>query len=121
MPDIMKFIVDEAAIESDPQGYLMQLEAWSEELARERARLDGLALTPAHWEVIRFLREYYRQHGPAEHARSVMQALERRFAGAGGRKQLYRLFPAGPVTQGSRLAGLPLPPGAVDRSFGTSH
>ncbi len=121
MPDIMKFIVDEAAIERDPQGYLMQLEAWSEDLARERARVEGLALTPQHWEVIRFLREHYRQHGPAGHARNVMQALERRFAGAGGRKQLYMLFPAGPVTQGSRLAGLPLPPGAVDRSFGTSH
>lgn len=121
MPDIMKFIVDEAAIDVDPQGHLMQLEAWSEDLARERARRDGLALTPAHWEVIRFLRDHYRQHGPAEHARTVLAALERRFAGAGGRKQLYRLFPGGPVTQGSRLAGLPLPPGAVDRSFGTAH
>lgn len=121
MPDIMKFIVDETAIEDDPEGYLMQLETWSEDLARERARAEDLELTPQHWEIIRFLREYYRMHGPAAHARNVMQALERRFADAGGRKRLYMLFPAGPVTQGSRLAGLPLPPGAVDRSFGTSH
>ncbi len=119
MPDIMKYIVDEAALERDPQGHLMQLEAWSEDVAREHARAEGVTLTPPHWEVIRFLREHYRQRGPSQPARAVQAALERRFGR--GRKRLYTLFPGGPVAQGSRLAGLPLPRGALDPSFGSTH
>lgn len=119
MPDILKYILYEAALEHDPQGHLMQLEAWSEDVARERARAEGVALTPQHWEVIRFLREHYRQRGSSQPARAVLAALERRFGP--GRKRLYALFPGGPVTQGSRLAGLPPPRDAVDRSFGSEH
>lgn len=119
--DILKLISDEGAEGRDPHGHLSALEAWSEEIARRRAGEEGLELTTAHWEVIRFLRAHFREHGPAAHnARSLRQQLEERAAAAGGRKRLYALFPKGPVTQGSRLAGLPVPTGAVDPSFGTA-
>lgn len=120
MPDIMKYITDEQALDRDPQGHMLGLEEWSEEIARRRAAGEGLELTPRHWDVIRFLRDYHGRHGPEETARAVLHALEQRFAHDGGKKYLYVLFPGGPVTQGSRIAGLPLPPGAVDASFGTA-
>ncbi len=120
MPDINKFIGNEEAAERDPEGHLLTLEEWSEEIARKLASAEGVELTPRHYEVLRFLRERYRERGPSDGAHEIMQALDQRFAPDGGKKFLYRMFPAGPVGQGSRLAGLPPPAGARDRSFGSS-
>jgi TusE/DsrC/DsvC family sulfur relay protein len=120
MPDIMKFIVGEGSIEEDPAGNLLGLGEWSEDIARKTAADLGITLTPKHWEVINFLRDHYRMHGPAKHARYLLEPLVERFAREGGRKHLYLLFPGGVVTQASRIAGLPAPADSVDRSFGTA-
>lgn len=120
MPDINKFIGNEQAAEEDPEGHLLVLEPWSEDVAGTLAASEGVALTARHLDVLRFLRERYRERGPNDSAHEIMQALEARFDHTGGKKALYQLFPGGPVGQGSRLAGLPAPPGARDRSFGSS-
>ncbi len=96
-------------------------ETWSEEEAERIAREEGIQLTDDHWEVIRFLRDYYQEHGQPKYAREVLEALEERFAEKGGRKYLYQLFPKGPVNQGTRIAGLPHPLYTVDPSFGTAE
>jgi tRNA 2-thiouridine synthesizing protein E len=121
MPDILKLIVNEGVNENDPHGHLLDLEDWSEEVARRRAAADGIRLTDEHWVVLRFLRGHFAQHGPAQHARRIAKALEHRFERQGARKHLYRLFPKGPVNQGSRIAGLPAPADATDRSFGSTR
>ena len=120
MPDIMKFITGEGEIDKDPAGNLIGLNDWSEDIARKLAEELKIELRPEHWEVIHFLRDYQREHGQALHARTVLQALEERFARQGGRKYLYRLFPGGAVTQASKIAGLPVPKDSVDPSFGTA-
>ena len=40
------------------------------------------------------------------------------FSGAGGSRNLYRLFPRGPLAQGARIAGLPVPANVTNASFG---
>ena len=120
MPDITKFIKDEAAVEKDPAGNFAELDDWSEDLARQRAGELNIELQSDHWEVVRFLREFHRQHGQALHARVILEALEERFAERGGSKYLYTLFPGGAVTQGSQIAGLSAPKDSVDPSFGTA-
>jgi tRNA 2-thiouridine synthesizing protein E len=120
MPDILKFIAGEGSLEQDPAGNMLALDSWSENIARRMAVNLGIALTPAHWEVINFLRDYYRLHGPVSHARHLLQPLEERFSRKGGLKYLYLLFPGGPVTQASKIAGLPVPPDSADPSFGTA-
>jgi tRNA 2-thiouridine synthesizing protein E len=64
------------------------------------------------------LRGLYRKNGRAQSARQLGRALENDFHEEGGRRYLYQLFPRGPVSQGSRLAGVPAPPYSGDASFG---
>lgn len=108
-----------AASSHGSQGMLAELDDWSVSMAEETAREEGITLTDAHWKVIHLLRENYRHHGLAPHARQLLNGLEEHFGREGGRKYLYQLFPRGPVSQGCRIAGLPLPPYSSDPSFGS--
>jgi tRNA 2-thiouridine synthesizing protein E len=118
MFDINKMVADEAR-SSGPQGMLAELDDWSPAMAEKMAREEGVTLTDDHWEVIHLLRENYRHHGRAPHARQLLNGLEERFGREGGRKYLYQLFPHGPVSQGCKIAGLPLPAYSSDPSFGS--
>jgi tRNA 2-thiouridine synthesizing protein E len=116
MYDINKLIANENLSRLDPQGHLADLEPWSPGLARNRAEAEGISLEEEHFLVLYHLRERFRRLGPARSAREVLRELEQDF---GGRKHLYTLFPGGPVTQASRIAGLPVPPYSSDPSFGS--
>lgn len=107
--------------EPNLRGHLIELEPWSEAVAIERARRDGLELTDDHFAIIRFLRDCYADNGATVNARTLTKALEEEFAGLGGHKFLYNLFPRGPIATASYYAGLPLPPGTRDPSFGSTH
>ena len=98
----------------------VERESWSRAVAMRLAAEDGLELTDEHWAVLHYLREHHERHGLSPNARTLLGALEVAFAVQGGRKHLRRLFPNGPVSQGCRLAGLPIPEHSVDRSFGTA-
>ena len=93
---------------------------WSESDAIQLARQQGIELGPDHLELLRALQEYFSRHDkPDMHVRELHDALDEKFHYKGGMKYLYVLFPAGPVAQGCRLAGLPVPAGAIDKSFGS--
>jgi TusE/DsrC/DsvC family sulfur relay protein len=108
-----------AEAQHDPEGNMYGLEPWSPLVAQRQATAEDLYLTDAHWEIIIYLRERYRKHGNAHSAREVLKELEEKFGDGTGRRALYELFPGGPVSQGSRLAGLPAPPYSSDPSFGS--
>ena len=80
---------------------------------------EGIELTDEHLGVIEWLRDFYLEVGEAKHGRELEEMLDEVFSRHGGRKFLWRLFPGGPVTQGSLLAGLPIPPHTGDKGFGT--
>jgi tRNA 2-thiouridine synthesizing protein E len=119
MPDILKFIMNEGAEQNDPEGRFLDLQNWSEEKACLLAAEDDVQLTDQHWQVIHFLRKYYQENGESHHARELTEALEKHFSKELTRKDLYRLFPKGPVHQGSRIAGIPVPADSSDPSFGS--
>lgn len=121
MLDINKLVNAETMAPCDAESYLQDLDTWDENQARDMARQEGIQLNEAHMDVICHLRDQYAQCGPAPNARSLLKILESAYADQGGRKYLYSLFPHGPVAQGCRLAGLPLPPGTTDASFGSVH
>ncbi len=119
MLDINNAINNEALQRLDPEGNLYDLDRWSPLSVKEMALAEGIdELTEAHWHVIYALRNMYRENGRASSARELMHILEQDFVEEGGRRFLYELFPKGPISQGSRLAGVPAPPYSSDPSFG---
>lgn len=93
---------------------------WTPEKARSAAAKEGLTPGDDHWALVRSLQEFYaRHHDVAINLRELQDALEEKFHHKGGMKFLYTLFPAGPVAQGCRLAGLRPPAGTTDRGFGS--
>ncbi|RYF14952.1 MAG: TusE/DsrC/DsvC family sulfur relay protein [Comamonadaceae bacterium] len=100
--------VGERDIATDSEGYLRDLRDWSEDFARALALQEGLVLTPEHWEVIRFLRAYYQEHGVQAQVRVMVRHFTQRWGAQGGSNHaLHELFPiGGPQKQGNRLAGL---------------
>jgi TusE/DsrC/DsvC family sulfur relay protein len=118
MADINKFIGDVSEY-SETAEHMLDLEPWDENRAVELAKQEGIELTDAHWKVVLFVRKHYIDNGPVDNARKMTELLEERFGDDGGRKYLYQLFPNGPVSQASRIAGLPLPHDSADPSFGS--
>ena len=91
---------------------------WNREAAEGAARAEGVVLGADHWSAIGALQAYFAQN-PRPNIRELHDALDERFHAGGGIKHLYTIFPGGPVAQGCRFAGLPVPAGAADRSFGS--
>ncbi len=97
-------------IACDESGYLSNLGDWQPALAEQLAQRDCVVLGLAHWQVIDYLRDYYRNYETAPPMRLLIKALsERHGAEFANSRALYRLFPDGPVKQASRYAGLPRP------------
>ena len=93
---------------------------WHEGDAVQLAREQGLELGPDHFELLAALQAYFASHDkPNLNMRELHDALDERFHSRGGMKYLYHLFPGGPVAQGCQLAGLVVPAGAVNKSFGS--
>ncbi len=121
MLDANRAVTNPQLSRTDPHGNMFELESWSPQYAQRIAQAEGIELTEEHWAIVVYLRERYRDKGPPRHAREVLEELEEKFCEGQGRRHLYELFPGGPVTQGSQLAGLPVPPYAIDPSFGSAQ
>ncbi|MCK5876800.1 MAG: TusE/DsrC/DsvC family sulfur relay protein [Candidatus Marithrix sp.] len=101
-------------VEVDEEGYLVNLNEWTEEAAKILSAQDELELTDSHWEVINFLREYYEEYQIAPAVRVLTKAIGKKLGPEkGNSKYLYELFPYGPAKQACRFAGLPKPTGCV--------
>jgi len=102
------------SIEVDDDGYLLNLDDWTKELAEVLASQDGVTLTPAHWEVINFLRDYYKQYQIAPMIKILVKEIGKKLGpDKGNTKYLYELYPGGPAKQACKIAGLPKPTGCV--------
>jgi len=97
-------------IEIDPQGYLKNVADWNEELAVVIAEGENITLTPAHWEVIHFVRNFYLEFNTSPAIRVLVKAIGQALGtDKGNSKYLYTLFPIGPAKQATKIAGLPKP------------
>ncbi|MBT9185679.1 sulfurtransferase TusE [Pectobacterium punjabense] len=97
-------------IATDAQGYLMDSTTWSDALALVLAEQEGIALTEPHWEVVRFVRNFYQEFNTSPAIRMLVKAMAQKYGEEkGNSRYLYRLFPKGPAKQATKIAGLPKP------------
>ncbi len=97
-------------IETDKQGYLKDFSQWTENLAPVIAEKEKIELTDAHWEVVRFVRDFYLEYKTSPAIRALVKAIGQKLGEEkGNSKYLYKLFPLGPAKQATKIAGLPKP------------
>lgn len=92
-------------------GFLVNFSDWNEQIASELAVLNQVMLTPAHWEIIFFMRDYYTQFNYLPNTRIFVKAIANKLGSEkGNSRYLQHLFPESPLKLACLLAGLPKPP-----------
>lgn len=100
--------VEGKSIDFDKDGFMTDPGLWDEKIAAAIAAEDGITqVSDQHWAVVRFIREYWKQHDLAPAVRLLCKE-----SGVGIR-DMYKLFSAGPARGACRIAGLPKPDGCV--------
>lgn len=94
----------------DEEGYLLNLDDWSSELAHHLARQEDIELTDAHWEIITLLRNFYQEFEVSPAMRPLIKAVSKQLGAEKGRSiYLMTLFPGSPPKLAAKIAGLPKP------------
>lgn len=102
--------VADKLIETDAHGYLKHLDEWNESVAEAIAAQEMIPMTPAHWEVVWFVRDFYTEYRTSPAIRALVRAMEQKYGPEkGSSRYLYKLFPKGPAKQATKIAGLPKP------------
>lgn len=105
---IKTVLVNDKEVNTDSEGYIVNMDEWSEDFAYAQAEVEGLVLTSEHWKVINFLRAYYQKHGVQCEVRKMVKHFKQEWGEEkGSSTALHQIFPrGGPQKQGNRLAGL---------------
>lgn len=95
-----------ASVNVNAEGYFENPAQWTKEMALEMAKEYNLTLTDKHFAVLDYLRQ---KHMAGE------QLTIRKVGNSGiaDIKELYQLFPGGPLKISSKLAGIPKPTSCV--------
>ncbi len=103
-------VVDDQQITLDKEGYLENLDDWSEDVAEILAARENISLSEAHWEVINLLRHFYAKHGLSPMMRILVKQMKQEYGTEKGSSiYLMTLFPEYPALIASKIAGLPRP------------
>ena len=90
-------------VDVNEEGYLTDMSQWSPAIAAE----EGIGpLAEGHLKVIQYLRDQQAK-GAALTIRSMGKS------GVVTTKELYDLFPGGPLKKSSKIAGIPKPVGCI--------
>lgn len=94
-------------IDLDDEGYMTHHAQWNREVAAALAKEEGIELTAAHWKVLEFIDKDFRE-------KAALPGM-RRMNKVGGvpTKDLYALFPGGPIKKAAKIAGYPKPVSCV--------
>ncbi|GGE73025.1 sulfurtransferase TusE [Streptosporangium jomthongense] len=93
------------------EGFLENPNDWTPDAAKIIAQDDGISLTENHWEIIYFLRSFYKEHeiSPPSNRLFVKSVKEALGEDRGNSIYLMQLFPGTPAKTACRIAGLPRP------------
>lgn len=106
----MKTLVNGTQLELDKDGYLQNLADWTPTVAEALAQQENIQMTPAHWEIINLLQEFYREFEISPAMRAMVKFTEKKLGSEKGKSiYLLQLFPPSPARIASKIAGLPRP------------
>lgn len=98
----------------DKEGYLRELTDWNEGVAALLAQQENINLGPAHWEVIKLLRSFYRRHQVSPATRALINLVKRELGPDKGKSvYLMKLFRGSPAKTANKIAGLPKPDNCI--------
>ena len=91
----------------DGEGYLVDRDDWSEEVARELAKRDGMEVTDQIMGFLNEARRMFDENGVVPPIRKFSKAMNV------STKDLYDIFQKGPMKLVCKWGGLPKPTGCV--------
>lgn len=106
----MQLNIDGRTVALDKDGYLINLNDWNKNAANVLAAQENILLTPAHWEIINLLQEFYQEFELSPAMRAFVKYTEKKLGPEKGKSiYLLQLFPPSPAKIASKIAGLPRP------------
>lgn len=94
-------------IDVTDEGYLTNHAQWTRELAAALGKELGITLTDAHWKVLEFIDRDFKEKGVVPGMRRMNKV------GNIPTKDLYTLFPDGPIKKAALISGYPKPASCV--------
>ena len=99
--------INGSVIDVTDEGYMTNHSQWNKVIAETLAEEQGIKLNAEHWQVLDFIDKDFKEKG-------VVPGM-RRMNKIGGipTKELYALFPGGPIKKAAMIAGYPKPASCV--------
>jgi len=102
--------VGACTLELDKDGYLVDLNQWSTDVANALAAAEPLVLTADHWEILELLRGFYAEFQLSPATRPLIKYTALKLGPEKGNSlHLNKLFNGTPAKLAAKLAGLPRP------------
>ncbi len=99
--------INGATVDVNDEGYMTNPAQWNREIATALAQELGITLTDAHWKVIDFVRKDFAEKAAVPGIRRITKT------GGTPTKDLYALFPDGPIKKVAKISGCPKPTSCV--------
>lgn len=98
------------SVARDKEGYLLELSDWTSDVAEHLAAESSIDLTPAHWDVLNLLREFYERFDHAPNNRALVKYCAQQLgADKVSSASMMALFGGTPAKTAAKIAGLPRP------------
>lgn len=99
--------INGVTVSINDDGFMTDHSQWNKDIAVALAAEEGISLTDAHWKVLDYILEDYAEKGAVPGMRRMNKV------GGIPTKELYALFPGGPIKKAAKISGLPKPASCV--------
>lgn len=99
--------INGVTINVDDGGFMTDNNQWNKDIAVALAEEESITMTDAHWKVIDYILADYAEKGTVPGMRRMNKV------GGIPTKELYALFPGGPIKKAAKISGLPKPASCV--------
>ena len=111
----MSLNVNGKIVETDEEGFLVNRDDWSEEVAAKLAESEKIDMKETHWGLVDAVREFFEESQKHPSTLDLIHMLGKHLKKSPAEERheldnyLYKLFPHGPDKQLAKIAGLPKP------------